>query len=698
MKNRLIALSCLLAPFCFAEEPAPQAPLARAFNVNLKDPVFTNGVITTDQGGIIESDGLRIQARRISFTNKTENGLAVKKVVAEGDLMMEYGQQVFVGSHLEYDFISKTGTLKDGRTSTDYWFLGGDEIELLADGSFLISNAFLTTVEGQDNWWELKSSKIDVSKESELSAKSIRFRFFKVPVFWLPSFKMNLKWWKDSPVRYKFIWDQVLKQQLSMRYALYSTETFGLFGRLQYQFKYGPGAAIETDYHSPDGRTIFQTKNFGAFGKIIPQEKGDKRYRLQGLFTTRSKDEKTHVHMTYDKMSDDKMAQDFKSDDFELNTQKRTIFWVTHCRENLFSRLNLQPRINSFQSINQQLPWVTTAIRPFPLAKSGVIMENWFSAGYLDYTFASGLQDKLHSTKAGRFETTNVLYRPVATGPIVWTPSAGIIGIFYTNNPERHSTGQGIFAYGMNVQTTLFRPYTDIRHTAEPYLSFQGYTTPTSKNREHFIFNLDDGFARMDMARVGIRQTFSSIKRPTLVPLLSIDLYTYGFIGKTAFHRSFPKAYTQFDISLPSVLIRSTFVYNMQQGVFDRCNVRTDWTVNRNIALSVEVRHRSRFDWRKADLDNFILDIDRPIQELLHSPLSDRRNTVLTRMHFKLSPFWSAHIESHSGWGRIHEPPYNALELKLKALLTGKWQLELGVSYDPAKKWQSITPSFKLVR
>jgi hypothetical protein len=32
------------------------------------------------------------------------------------------------------------------------------------------------------------------------------------------------------------------------------------------------------------------------------------------------------------------------------------------------------------------------------------------------------------------------------------------------------------------------------------------------------------------------------------------------------------------------------------------------------------MRHRSRFDWRKSDHDNFILDVSRSIHELVQSP------------------------------------------------------------------------------
>ena len=666
--------------------------------INLKDPTFNHGVISTDQGGIITAENLRIQAQKIEYINKIENGIAVKKIVAEGDILLERNDGVFVGSKLEYDFNSRTGTLKDGRTCTDFWFLGGDEIFLEADGSFVITNAFLTTVEGQDNWWELKSSKIGVSNNSLLSAKNISFRFFKFPVLWLPSFKAKLKWIKDVPIRFKFLWEQVLKQKISMRYELYSTENFGLFGRLDYRFKYGPGAAIETDYHSPDQRTVFQTKTYGAFDKIVPQESGDKRYRLQGLLTTHSDNDKTHFHLRYDKLSDDKMAQDFKSDDFELNTQKRTILWASHHEENYFAKLNFQPRINNFQSINQQLPLIKTGVRSFALGSSGIISDNQLSLGYLDYVFLKTAQKVLPSLKSGRFSTYNSLYRPVHAGPINFTPEVGVIGIFYTNNPYHEAIGQGMFTYGGELSTQLSKNYPSLKHVVEPYVSYEGLTRPLASNNNHFIFNLEDGYATLNQIRLGLNQSLYSVKNPSFLPNFSWDIYTYGFFGKTAFNRTYPKGYTDITIRKSFLTIKAGIAYNFQERLWDFANGKADVTVNENFAFGIEMRHRSQYDWRKADHKNFILDVVRPIDVLVHSPVSDRRDTLLTRMQLRLSPLWTCHLESHHGWGRKYEPNYNEFHLKLTTLVTGRWHIEFGLSYDPANKWAGVIPTFKLIR
>jgi hypothetical protein len=211
--------------------PPPPSPFLQELTIDLKNPVFAHGVITTEEGGVITGQGIRIQARKIEYTNKIENGIRMQKIVAEGDLMMEYSNRAFVGSRLEYDFATRTGTLSDGKTFVDIWFLGGDKIELKEDGSFFISNAFITTCEDQENTWEINAKSVKITEDKLLAAKNIRFRFFKVPLLWLPSFKSNLKAFSDPPVRYKVIWDKGLGPRFTMRYRVFSWRDLNLLRR-----------------------------------------------------------------------------------------------------------------------------------------------------------------------------------------------------------------------------------------------------------------------------------------------------------------------------------------------------------------------------------------------------------------------------------------------------------------------------------
>ncbi len=669
--------------------------LAEEYEVQLKNPLFSGGTITSDEGGVIAGPDVRIQAQHISYTHKTENGLQIKKVHAKGNLLLEYKGKIFVGEELNYDLGSKTGVIKKGRTFTDYWFIGGDEMELLPDGSFWVSEAYLTTVESLNPWWQIHSSKIAVNDKDLVKAKNIKVRFFNIPIFWLPSFKFDLKLLKEPPIRYKFIWDQILKQKISMRYELYSTETFSLFGRLDYRFKRGPGVAIETDYHSLDKITRFQTKNYLARDKTIADQHNNKRYRFQGLIDTSWREEKTKLHLSYDKLSDDKMPQDFKDDDFEVNTQKRTILWLSHSTDNTASRFTLQHRINLFQSINQQLPLITTAVRPLPLGHSGFIIQNQFSAGYLNYIYAQGLANELPTSRAMRLETRNTLYKRFYMGPLSLTPWVGFIGIFYSNTPQQHAKGQAVGSYGFRLNSNLYRTYPSLLHKMEPYLELRALTSPTAPSSRHYIFSIDDGVAKQNLWRPGLKQSFYPT-RSSLLPDIAVDLYTNIFVGSTPFHRALPKIYSTCDFRYPSWLISTDLVYNFQEYLFDRANIRSAWTINENAAFTFEFRHRSKYDWRKSDHDNYIIDLARPIDELLRSPLSDGRNTYLTKLQLRFSPLWTCHVESHIGTGRKNDPDYYAYEVKLAVLVTGRWQIEFGYKYSPSTR-QWIFPSVKLL-
>ena len=51
--------------------------------VDLKDPEYQGGVMSTHVGGIITSETLRIQARHIIYTNKINKGEKIHQVIAE---------------------------------------------------------------------------------------------------------------------------------------------------------------------------------------------------------------------------------------------------------------------------------------------------------------------------------------------------------------------------------------------------------------------------------------------------------------------------------------------------------------------------------------------------------------------------------------------------------------------------------------
>jgi hypothetical protein len=599
---------------------------------------------------------------------------------------------------LQYDFVQGKGTIWDGRSVEGMWFIGGERVDLEGRGNYAVYNAFLTTCEGTEPFWQVSAKSASLSEGSLLKSSSVSVNFFDVPFFWLPSFKTNLKVLYNPPIRYKVVWDKGLGPRITMRYRAFSWENFGLFLRLDYRLTKGPGAAIESEYFSPDSKTVFVTRSYGAFDKEVADEEGWKRYRLQGLLHHESLDDKTLVHATYDKYHDLKMISDFPSSDFEIDTQKRTQFLLRHQEDITFASIFVEPRLNPFESINQKLPLAKAGIRPLAIGSSGILSENRVSAGYLDYIYAHELvhtYPALHETHAARLETVNRLYRPFSAGPIHITPTAGVQAIFYNNNPFHDAIGQGVITYGGTVQAPFYRKYHSYRHVIKPYMEYEGLSKPKAHLNQHYTFSLADGLYQINSLKTGLCNTLFFRNSPFFPPSLALDFYTYAFFNDNTFSLLCPKWYLLATWSHPSFLLKAHTCWNFQEQLLDFSNLRAEITVSARIAFALEFRHRSRFDWRKADHENFILDMARSIESLEDSPLSDKRNTFLSQIQFDISPTWSCYISSHHGWGRLYEPSYNSYKIDLLTLLASHWKLKS--SYMHTTNDDRVSISIQLV-
>lgn len=676
MPGKLIKLfltSLCLSSCLFASD------LSKNIEVQLKEPVFTDGVLTTDQGGVITSQGIRIQAQKITYTNKTQEGEKVISLIAEGDLLFEYGGKIFSGSRLEYNFLQNKGFLLEGRTIEGLWVVGGSRIDFEGKGNYNIYNAFVTTDESKSPSWEIAAKSVALSETSQLKASDVQVKFFNLPLFWLPSFKSNLKSIENPPIRYKVIWDKMLAPRLSVRYRVFSWEDFSLFLRLDYRITEGPGGAIESEYFSKDKKTTFVTRSYGAFDKSVPDEEGWKRYRLQGLFHHESEDERTITHATLDKFHDLKMISDFPSSDFEINTQKRTQFLFNHQEDIAFTSFRVEPRVNPFESINQKLPLLKAGIYPFEIGPTGILSENYVSAGYLDYVYAHDLTNPyhaLHETHAARVETRNRIYRPFSVGPLHVTPSAGVIGIFYNNNPFKNAVGQGVFTYGGKAEAPFYRHYSKCKHVVDPYIDYQGISHPKTHLKNHYTFTIEDGLYQINSLKMGLANHLFLTSSPLFSPDFTVDLHTFAFFSDDTFKKLCPKGYLSVIWNRPSYLLEAYTCWNFEENLLDFSNLRGQITVSAYAAFALEFRHRSRYDWRKADHESFILDMARSIPEMEDSPLSDKRNTFLSQLQLKISPTWSCYFSSHHGWGRLFEPSYNSYKIDLFTLLATHWKLK----------------------
>lgn len=670
--------------------------------IDLRNPIYKNGVLYTSEGGVVQGKDLRIQAREIEYTKKKEEGKEIHRIEAEGNLMIQYKGKVFTGEELHYDFIENRGVVYEGKTFSSLWYVKGEKIELYPDGSYEVENASITASENKESSWDLYASKINALGHDLFIGKNIQFRLFQVPTFWLPYLKLNLKKSGQDPIiRYTVNWDKKQGPRAAIRCQLYSWRDFSLFGRVEYRWSTGWGGAIETEYFPPESKTSFVTRNYVGTDRLETAPNKQFRFRLQGAHYWSNQSGKTHTTLMWDKYSDVRMPSDFPSEDFEVGTPKQTLFSLRHQEPFLKLNFKARPRINSFESIKEDFSTLYLQMLPRQLGSSGVLCFSHMKASYLDFAYSDQLAsapplEPPHDYRSGRIELQEHLQRPFYFGPLTINPHVGGIEIFYTNSPSKQPKTLATLTYGIDVSARGHRNYEHSSHTLIPYAKFLAFTKPTTEPQERYIFSFQDGYYQLHQIHAGVRNLIFPHRNPNKGPLFSSDLYANAFFAESTIPQCIPRLYLLLKWRFASWDLSWHNAWNFRNHVLDFSNARTRVTVNENVALTFEFRYRSRYDWRKADHENFFLDVARSESELLASPLSDRRITLLADLFIRFSPLWECHIQSHSGFYRLNERPYNEFKIDLFTWVASS--LKLRISYSHTDKDDRVMGGISLVK
>ncbi len=690
-----LAIACLPLPL-FSKKVASAQVEPFDVTVDLRNPKYKNGILYTSEGGVVRGEDLRIQAKSIQIVKRIEDGKPVHRLEAEGALMIQYKDRVYVGSELEYDFLTRSGTVHDGKTFSSLWYIGGDKIDLQADGGYKVTNAFFTTCENMDSSWDIHAGRVQLMKDDQLSAKKVRFRFFKMPFIWLPSFKINLKKLKEPVFRYSVNWDKGQGPRAMLRYQLYSWRDWAFYGRVDYRWRTGWGGALESEFLPEHGRTTFVTKSYASTDRFENAPDAQFRYRLQGALQSESENGNTHTELTWDKYSDVRMPNDFKSDDFEVNTGKRTMFYLHHRDSDVLVSVKARPRVNIFDSIKQDLPTVYFTARPGQIAKTGVMYNVSAKASYLNFVYSNELLQKVLGFHSVRLDARPLLYRPIHVGPLIVTPKVGLIGIYYGTSQDHDAQGLASLVYGGSALAKAHRDYRRYRHVIEPYANYYGLSKPTSSPNDHFIFSIQDGIDQINQIQVGIKNSLFSKRRSSADASFTANVYANAFFKDPVIPQFVYKAYLDLEWNLASLTFSTHNAWDFQDQVLDHSNSRLRWTVNEDFAFTLELRYRSHYDWRKANHENFILDVTQERSELRISPLSDRRMTVLMSAFIRLTPFWECHLQSHQGFLRDNQKPYNEFKADLFTWISSNWKLRL--SYTHTLKDDRVTAGLSLIK
>lgn len=681
----LIPILCLIAfsPLAQEMDKLLEEGINEGIVVDLRQPSYSNGILTTDQGGVITGPHLRIQATHIRYSRQKDGTLQASTVEAEGDLIVEFGEYSFVGEKLVYDFQTKEGSIYRGRSQAGPWFFGGELLELRPDGSYVIYNGYVTTSEKDQPDWGVYSNAVVVEQDHYLKAQQVQIKILNIPVLWIPSLRANLDSIFDSPIRYRVRWGGNQGPRFGITYEIFSWERWKTFVRFDYRLTRGPGGGLETRYHSLDRKTEFQSINYLSKDSAVikPHEKA--RYRFEGFFRKTMDEDKTKILFSYDKISDKDMPGSYYDNDFAYTTSERTQLLIRRGEPNWIGNFYTRVRVNSFQTVKQELPTLDINLKPFEFNHSGLIIENWANASYLNFEYSNNLLH-VHDYASSRFEYRPTLYRPFAFGRFVtFTPQIGGVSILYGDSPEDDSQYLLLGLAGCDLQSQLYRFYGPLKHVIEPYVNYRYYSSPTSSPHQHYIFDITDGWTRLNYLSFGVRNSFYAKKCESCVSrVASVDLYTFAFFDQHKMRQAIPRVYGDL-VYASSLTLRHTIqtAWDLEHHKVYYYNFRSEWTYSADFALAAEYRHRDAYAWRKVDQDNFFLDVFHSEKRLHKSSLSDRRDTILLHCFYRFHPNWALEVTTRQGWNRRSEPNYLEYEIDLLTTIQSAWNIRFSIEH-----------------
>lgn len=667
--------------------------------VDLLNPTYSEGTLKTEEGGVVVAPHLRIQARSFCYKHLPKD--AIWSIEAENDLLIQFGRYTLTGKKLFYDFSKKEGILEQGIAGAEPWFFGGASLELQSDDSITIHQGYGTTSERDIPEWGIFAETVSIDQDSLLKAKNIQVRYKGFSLLPLPSFSTHLNSILESPLKYRFRWGGRQGPRVGITYQVFSWNHWKAFLRFDYRLTRGPGGGIELDYKSQDERIEFQSINYLAKDSSLLALHEKARYRFEGIYKQAFKNDKTTLLFTYDKISDEDMPNCYEDQDFFIETSYRTQLLARHQEEDWISHLYSRIRINSFQTVKEELPTLSLQLKPRTLSSTGILFQNTTSASYLDFKYSKHICPHTNNYCSTRFMTQPLFYRPISfANTCTITPEMGGIGIIYGNSPQKKEQWLLSGKAGLEVKTYLHRFYKDYKHCVEPYLEYTYYSPPTSSPNQHYIFDIHDGQTHLNMLKIGCNNSlFKKEENGMILKPLAFHLYTYAFFDTDKIKKTIPRIYGDFVFQINPRLRNSlATAWNFDYKELDYFNWRTEWTLSSDFAISTEFRHRGSYSWRKVDPSNFFLDMFRSEQQLRHSSLSDRRDTFLVHFFYRFHPNWACEFTSRQGWHRRKQPNYFEYEVDFLTTIQTAWQVRLSFQHQENENRVAVYVSVGLKR
>lgn len=674
----LISVAAISSPFysfC-SNSPVPFTHSSEGYNFELILPQYTGEGMFTTTGGVVWSEGLRLQARSIRQWSNPQGEMVLQ---ASGDLMLFYNGYLLIGETLDYNLSKHEGVLYDGVLSSSGWYIGGSKVKLHADRAISLDKAWLSSDPQKDGGWKISASQVHISSKKHLKIKNISFRVLGIPLFYLPRMTTNQDRSARSAVEYAVVWKGQRKRKASVRYHFYKKADVNLWTRLDYHIGRGPGIGLDGRIGS--GKNLYELANFASRDGSLLKSEMTTRYRFKGHYRRRlSSTAQFDLH--YDRYSDYDVPSDYAFSEFDRRLAGKTRALIKQRKETFLHQLTYRVKINPFQTVKKELPSYYLTPHPIHFSSHKLIpkwlhLHSHWRAEYLTYDFRT-------RTDFSNYHSIRLLnhisgYTPFQLGPLCFNPCAGWKIVAYNQTPKKQSQLIFVPTATIHAQLSWLKPAA-CSHSLTAYSSAEYVGKPQKSMDEHYIFDYRDIIAEQALAKLGLKQRwYKKGQEIALVDIRAVQMLTNSTIGHS---RGYGQVHGYYLIHprwrVISCLELERYICKLRNFSFRSEN---SWT--RKFSSVVEYRTRSESAWRKANGEDYSLETIRDKDYLLSSAMSDKRSALLIQLNYRLTPNWVIRLDTAHGWSRKHQDPYQQYCLGLGTDLGGNWRLQAQITKTP---------------
>jgi lipopolysaccharide assembly outer membrane protein LptD (OstA) len=493
---------------------------------------YANGIFVTDGKSVLTADSAAVN---------TKTG----DVVADGNVHIESGDQLWVGEHISYNFKTKLMRSEQFRTGKSPVFAGGNE--LTGDRSnkvYSAKRAFVTTDDVSEPLYRVKASRIKVIPGQSVQMWHAVLYVGDVPMFYFPYYQRNL-----GPRGNNFTTTPGYRS----RYGGYLLNTYTWFlgdvadGKLHidYRERRGVGAGPDINlhlerwgdlslkyYYQNDARPNSSTNAFPQFGSM-PQNR--QRF-YAGWQATPATNLNFKALVNY--QSDPLFLHDFFEGDYSLNPQPSTFIEANKYWNNWSLDALVTPRINNFFNQVERLPDLKLTgfrqqILGTPLYYDSESSLGWYHAYVANttnglYPFTNGY----FADSAARADTYHQVSLPwVFFNKINVAPYVGGRFTYYSRRSDASSssdeTYRGVLTTGLRTSFKATRLWTGVtnsfwdvdglRHVIEPSADYVFIPRPSAAASQLPQFDSENPSLLLSPVLLGDYNSIDSITSQNVV-------------------------------------------------------------------------------------------------------------------------------------------------------------------------------------